>query len=397
MFALALAALAVRGYVVPVSDPLLYFSEHNWARSATSATTVNPGAYLKFSVTDQTQQIEIRTLPVDGGSSNGTEYLHVLYSVGGWDLVEVAMYTNTSSIILPAEHLNPGGATTDVILYIYNSMQSRERWTQVGSANGAALIVTGVVLDAGAKLTATKVTPLRSKRCLFFGDSITEGVASQCVRDPTCVGEGDLCNNAATKTWGTAVAAALDCEYSQVGFGGLGWSVSGGGGVVPLFTPGNPAESSWNQHFAGAPRSFANLDYIFVLHATNDGLRAGNASIAAVTASATAWLTAQRAAAGAATDIFLTVPFGGFGANLAPAGSLKAAFDAYQAAAKEPKTHFIDMGASASKGLTHFGFSSIESCGGIHPRGGTQYTARHGELGAMVAVHAVRAMAGMLS
>ena len=68
------------------------------------------------------------------------------------------------------------------------------------------------------------------------------------------------------KTWGRAVAAALECEYSQIGFGGLGWAVPGGGGVVPLYTPMNPAQSSWNQIFAGAPRNFGpDIDYVFVL------------------------------------------------------------------------------------------------------------------------------------
>jgi hypothetical protein len=84
----------------------------------------------------------------------------------------------------------------------------------------------------------------------------------------------DLCGNAATKTWVPAVAAALDAEFSQVGFGGLGWVVGGGGGVAPFFTPGNPAKSSWDRVWSGAPpRKFAGLDYIFVLHATNDGFR----------------------------------------------------------------------------------------------------------------------------
>ena len=91
--------------------------------------------------------------------------------------------------------------------------QGRNRWFNVTAPNGAALVITGVVLDAGATLTNNKVYPLRPKRCLFFGDSITEGVASQCEPEVGCTARGDLCNNAATKTWGTAVAAALDCEY----------------------------------------------------------------------------------------------------------------------------------------------------------------------------------------
>lgn len=58
-------------------------------------------------------------------------------------------------------------------------------------------------------------------------------------------GGGDLCANAATKTWGTTVAAAFGAEYSQVGFGSLGWTVAGAGGVPPFYIPGNEVGSSW--------------------------------------------------------------------------------------------------------------------------------------------------------
>ena len=188
------------------------------------------------------------------------------------------------------------------------------------------------------------------------------------------------CANAATKTWGPAVAAAFNAEYSQVGFGSLGWVVGGAGGVPPFFVPGGgaatdgtgaraaprdpacggalspsfepagarsatsakgslvvdratPGESSWDKIYRAAAgetatRTFDNIDYIFVLHATNDGLRGG--STAAVAASVQGWLAAVRAAAGPATKLFLTVPFGGFGSVNRPVGALKAGFDVRQ-------------------------------------------------------------------
>ena len=46
------------------------------------------------------------------------------------------------------------------------------------------------------------------------------------------------------------------------------------------------------------------------------------------------------------------------------------------------------------KGATGFGISSVETCGGIHPRGGTTYSARHGELGAMIAAQAAVRIGG---
>ena len=70
--------------------------------------------------------------------------------------------------------------------------------------------MTGIELDDGAIPMAR--TDLAPKRCVFFGDSITEGVASQCHAAPDCTAGGDLCSNSASKTWGRAVAAAMDCE-----------------------------------------------------------------------------------------------------------------------------------------------------------------------------------------
>jgi hypothetical protein len=286
-----------------------------------------------------------------------------------------------------------------------------------------------------------------------------------------------------------------------VGFGGLGWVVPGAGGVVPFFTPGDAAgaastTSSWGRVWAQAPpRSFANLDYVFVLHGTNDGLGTGGQPPATVASSVAGWLAAVRAAAGPKTAVFLTVPFGGFGGVNPPIGSLQMGFEAYQviegvgrvwvglagglvvggwvsgwvqsrlhgtsrpsysscsnvihrhyaclhllfevylllhcvvlwccgvvplyrcavvsmclyqAASADPKTHFLDLGRDAAIGLectfrsTHdahytpaYGSwcgDSFSGCRGIHPLGGTGASARHGELGAMVATKAVMAM-----
>lgn len=139
-----------------------------------------------------------------------------------------------------------------LVFYVYNSKQSANRWAHV-LEGGASIIVEGVTLDDGA---VTAKPTLRPKNILFYGDSITEGVNAECENpDPTCRG-GDLCANAATKTWGPTVAAALGAEYSQIGFGSLGWAVSGAGGVPALFTPGNDAKSSWNKVYDGTARDF---------------------------------------------------------------------------------------------------------------------------------------------
>lgn len=188
-------------------------------------------------------------------------------------------------------------------------------------------------------------------------------------------------------------------RYSQVGFGSLGWVVGGAGGVPPFYEPAAEG-SSWNHIYADTPRNFSNIDYLFVLHATNDGLRGGTP--AAVATSVQGWLKDVRKACGPKTDIFLVVPFGNFGGKNAPVGALKSGYDAYQQMqVTDSKTHFIDLGRDAAIGLEcgawehgcvgYYGSRagpSIQGCDGIHPRGGTQGSARHGELASMLVAQA---------
>jgi hypothetical protein len=423
--------------LISPTDPHLYFSEQNWVVNDTVAFGVNPGSYLKLAFTNSSA-VNLTLQANDASCTSDCDYLSIAYSVDNGERLIQRVLSNSTHFALASklsDDASPDRPHT-LELFIYNSVQHNNRWTDPGHHGGAALLVKGVELDAGA---VTVAPTLRPRRALFFGDSITEGVAAQCKHAASCTSTratGDLCGNAATKTWGPAVAAALGAEYSQVGFGGLGWVVPGGGGVVPFFTPGNATLSSWGRVWAGAPpRSFAGLDYVFVLHATNDGLRGAAGPV--VAASVAGWLAATREAVGPRTAIFLTVPFGGFGGPNQPVGALRAGFEAYQASVQEaaqlsalqgpgpdggtpeggthdsstpeggtpdPQTFFVDLGREAAIGLECFAGAayapaygsrcgrSAGGCGGIHPRGGTGSVARHGELGAMLATKAVLAI-----
>eukprot|EP00041_Stephanoeca_diplocostata_P007273 m.101646 g.101646 ORF g.101646 m.101646 type:complete len:410 (-) comp16814_c0_seq1:69-1298(-) len=395
LFAVVLTAEAhstASAATFPASHSAFYYSEQNWYHDAAAevAIAVNPGSYIKVSFTGSASPPVLLLKPND--ATKGVHYMNLVYSIDDWEFVELAVLSNTTSLpLLPSPNPSSKLSMTErhnVTIVIYNSLQSANRWSAPHQPGGAALQFAGLSLDSGAQLLRRR--DLHPKRCIFFGDSITEGVKAQCHPDPSCTEDGDLCDNSATKTWGRAVASALDCEYSQIGYGSLGWTVPGGGGVVPFYVPGMPNGSSWAHVYAGAPRTFTAVDYVFVLHATNDGLR--GKSTPAVTASVHGWLGDVRAAVGDSTHVFLTVPFGSFGAAQTPVGALAAGFKAYQSTAHDQRTHYVDLGPTAARGLTHFGIHSVEACGGIHPRGGTRYSARHGELGAMIAVQATLQM-----
>ena len=326
--------------VPPTKGGGLYFSEHNWAMDASGAapiaTSVNSGAYIKaaFAGSARASFALQATKPtvVGGAAAASTHYMNVVFSIDNKPWVEVPIFGNTTEIAIPYAEIN-ASSTHRLQLQIYNSMQGANRWHNPAQG-GAALVVKGLTLDSGAKVLPPALLP---RRAIFFGDSITEGVNAECRNTPeTSTGVpgdvpepgGDLSANSATKTWGPTVAAALGAEYSQVGFGSLGWVVSGAGGVPAFYVPGKESVNSWDKHFNVANRSFANLDYIFVGHATNDGLRQGSKVTAAVTTAVAGWLRAARVKAGPKTAIFLCVPFGSFGAANEPKGSLKAGFDA---------------------------------------------------------------------
>eukprot|EP00035_Acanthoeca_spectabilis_P003886 m.96379 g.96379 ORF g.96379 m.96379 type:complete len:429 (+) comp12361_c0_seq8:78-1364(+) len=396
------------GALITPNSPNLFFSPANWAReqlvsadrASSVAVAVNAGAYFRLTFTGS--QVAIVQLIATNPGPVSTHYMNVAISADDSEFTILPIYGNSTSLTVPLRETSNASTVHTIFFTVYNSQQHANRWNNVTNG-GAAVIVRGVALNDGATTLPPK---LRPGRAVFFGDSITEGVNAECENpDPQCRG-GDLCANSATKTWGRAVASAFDAEYGQVGFGSLGWTVAGAGGVPPVFTPEEPAVSSWNQIYGGVPRSFSNLDYIFVLHATNDGLR--GATTAAVTASVVGWLTAVRAAAGPTTAIFLVVPFGGFGSVNAPVGSLKSAFDEYQNSKRDDRTFFIDLGPPAAAGLEcgswekgcvgadgSLAGASLEGCDGIHPRGGTGASARHGELGAMLSVRAALALANV--
>lgn len=408
----ALVLLRARGgaaMLVPPTDPGLFFSPSNWHVTTTLASAINPGAYIKCSFRGTTSV----ALSVDAMPCLWEGCMTLAYTVddGPMRLVKAPSHGGTvgAAVVLPLANAHNSTLnatkTHTLVLHIYNAIQYGNRWRNLGLApytdQRQALMVRGLVLDDGAAL---QPSALRKKRMIAFGDSITEGINAGCSKS----GPRNSAD-AATKTWVQPVAAALDAEYGQVGFGRQGFTITGNGQVPPFFTPGVAVNSSWDKVYEGTPRSFKGLDFIFILHGTNDGLNQASCPLAGVVTSCEAMLHAIRAAAGPATAVFLVVPFGGFGAKNPPLNALPAAFAAYQKAKADPKTFLIDMGAPAAQGLECGGWmkgcvgaygtdgvgSSSQGCDGIHPRGGTNATARHGELGAMLAVKAVLALAGL--
>lgn len=107
--------------------------------------------------------------------------------------------------------------------------------------------------------------PRRRKKTIeFVGDSITEGVLIDMENHPYPV---DVYNRPwqddVTATYAWLLAEKLDMEPLMMGYGAVGTTKGGCGGVPK-------AAEAYPFCFAGAPVTYPHPDYVFINHGTND-------------------------------------------------------------------------------------------------------------------------------
>jgi lysophospholipase L1-like esterase len=221
----------------------------SWRAEATM-----PGAYLAF-VAQKTSSIGV---VVDGTANRGcppSSMPVVEYSIDEGPYKIVPLTKTDAVYTLPlAEKLDPE-APHRVQFYFRAADLAQGRWRKTT----ARLRLAGVSLDERGTLLPCRKRP---KLAIGFGDSITEGVGV----DGLFRSWQSLEVNNARATWLPLVAAALDCEYGQLGTGGQGM-------VRPMELP--PLPESWDHYDAEASRLvdgrlLPEPDYIFCLMGTND-------------------------------------------------------------------------------------------------------------------------------
>ena len=223
------------------------------------------------------------------------------------------------------------------------------------------LSIAGIVLDAGGSILPHA---RRTRNAIAFGDSITEGVGV----DGLFTSWQRLGVNNARETWFPIVSAALDCEYGQLGSGGLGMTRT-------LNLP--PLPRIWHHHDPATSRLTGGLllpepDYVFCSLGTND-------YELDITADYVGWLGEMRKACPGAA-IFCVVP---------PLGVHKKEIEAAVKArndARDPRVYLIDparLGSAfrAGKGATQLAYD------GVHPS-----VYGHAMLGALIAIETQKAL-----
>lgn len=298
------------------------FSPYTWNITANDAKTINAGAYFKtiFSGTACTLQFDV--------SANGAPMTQISYRVDGYGAWVTTPLASSVVITVPSDtsgYASAGGHLLEVI--VKSTSEGLNRWTP----QATAAYLTGIILDASATLTKPPALPLN---CLFYGDSITEGV-----RTVNGGATNDTDRNDGAQSWAFQAARILGAEIGQVGFGYHGFIHAGSGGV-PAFP------SSYNLLYSGVSRSFSPApDFIAIMEGTNDG--------SDVTTPATTVLNGLLAATPATTKIIVLRPFNG----TSRAAELQAAIAACTAPAR---CAYIDTAGF---------FTSSNSSDGLHPYG----------------------------
>lgn len=305
------------------SSSAVVLSPWGWAPSSQGGgarQTIYSGQYMRFYVKGCTSAILIMDTTYLGGS--------YMYSVdnGPCTVVSTVPSNGQQSITIP----DTGSHYITVALYSLPGGSGTQRWTRQ-----VFFGVVGMLLATGGTADPTSVV-IGSKRIMFLGDSITEGwLANNGVAGVLYV-FSYLDGQALLK---------MGYEYGVCGLAGQGYTATGNGGTVPIFTIGNDAQSAWNKMDVSSTRldTSGKLSpqptLIFENHGTNDSAQGhlGNALSPTLAQQITAFYLALRASAPSA--IFIkSIPFGGYARS-----DINTAMAAYQTALPDSNQTILDL------------------------------------------------------
>lgn len=336
--------LVIRGLKqLSLNDSNLYFSPYNWSSdgtgaltannikgASTQAITINPGAYLKMGFTGTSLSLNVDTSIIGVGGKLMPRLRWIIDGITqNYQLVQGDNIIDLASNLLAGSH--------SLVLYLVASDAYAGRWNQTVNLNINGLIVGGnAVTFAPAK---------KSRKFIYFGDSITEG--AWVLGPPTDTSDYCLYEDATVSYAKTAIADVM--EYGAAAFGGQSWEVVFNGDI-PAFI------NAWNLYSSGVSRLYSGLlspapDALLVNMGTN-----GSVSASTVVAD---WLTAARAATGATCKIFVLIPFNG-----ANGATITEGFNNYVSASGDNNAFLINLGAD---GVTYSTTQPTYSYDGLHP------------------------------
>jgi lysophospholipase L1-like esterase len=292
---------------IAIDNADIQLSPYVWKCSGTGPTAraeaTLPGAYLKAVFQNSTTV----GILIDGVANQDSSVPMpvVDFSVDGGQFQAVQLSKRNEVYSIPLAKKLDNSAPHRIEFYFRSASLWPDRW----GASTVHLRIAGIALDAGGSLLPC---PMRTKRAIGFGDSITEGVCNE----GSCPYYSNLMMNNARTTWFPLVCAALNCEYGQLGSGGWGM-------LKPMSLP--PLSQSWDHYDAATSRLKNGLmlpepDYVFCCIGTNDrdddGMKRKHWDIKAAY---TKWLAALRKACPNTQIFCITSPLGWHTAEIAAA------------------------------------------------------------------------------
>ncbi|HUZ75817.1 MAG TPA: hypothetical protein VMU87_22750 [Stellaceae bacterium] len=193
---------------IAVNDANWFWSPYTWyVNGSTSALSQDWGAYFKIGFTGTQVQATFDVSALTGASTASADYPYVRWSIdnGVYHTYQLTAATTTYTL---ASGLAAG--THQLWLAYYGATFNGDFWTTPVKA----VKIDGLVVDGGS---ASAAPSLRPKRCLFYGDSITQGHYSP-GPGATPFADGTLAYSAFT-------ASGLGCEYGNIGYGSTGYTV----------------------------------------------------------------------------------------------------------------------------------------------------------------------------
>lgn len=247
-----------------------------WYVTPEEVSSTANGNYLEYCFVGDTSVIHFNTEHCQ------QPFPHVYICVDAGAYIEAPIH---GRLRISAE---PGTHTVQLVLK--SSLESQNRWTEPLVAKVG---ITGIEADAFLPLPPDDRPVIE-----FIGDSITEGTLVDGEDDWTA--EKLIYMNDALAGYAWRTAKLLNMRPVTMGYGRLGTTIEGNGGVPP-------AEQSYPCYFQDHPMPCANADVIVINYGTND-----NRNGAEVFKPAYARFLASVRARNTDAVIFCIAPFGGF-------------------------------------------------------------------------------------
>lgn len=270
--------------ISPFSSGLRY-SPYNWDVTQQRAFTNNSGASITTLIKGGATKI---TLKFDVSNQSATVPSKVAYRVDEQEWIVVPI---TAQVVVSIPERTKAWTIHTLEVVLSTTSEAVVRWT---SPYPSAMKFLGID-TVPENCTAVK-PPEKPLFGVVFGDSITEGIGT--------VGKGgdSTTRSDALHSWAFQLGDEIGAEIGVVGFGLLGMSRAGHGGVPKL-------GDSWKNLAASIPRDLTpEPDFIVINLGTND--KNGNIAVPTFTADYIATVNAMLKAT-ANTKIFVMVPYGG--------------------------------------------------------------------------------------